>query len=417
MLQKLKEIKSTYKTSVNILLIEDNILEAKLLQELLSESQTHSFNWFHVQRLSKALELLNSCHKNSSPYDIIFLDLSLPDSTELDSLQALTNQVNYLPIVVLTNTEDDQLAIKAINQGAQDYLVKRTVTYESLRRSLYYAIERKQIQEDLQKVNHQLKLSNQLLKEEIEQRKTIQKQLEVSNHELQHFAYMVSHDLKQPLFTISSWAQLLEIEFQNQLDIKAIKYIQHIVNGTQRMDQFIEDILNYSRVQNSKQELESTDCNQLIFLVKQFLAIAIETNNATITCDSLPIVMANSILLEKLFQNLIDNAIRYRKKTHNPKIHISANLEKDQNNHPFWQFSIRDNGIGIPQKCFDKIFMIFQRMHSSEEYPGNGIGLATCQKIVQLHRGKIWLESEVGKGSTFYFTIPETNHKSSLNQS
>jgi signal transduction histidine kinase len=394
---------------VNILIIEDSLAEARLLRELLSESQKELFNIVHVQRLREAIKQLET----SDSYDLILLDLSLPDSQGLNSLESVNQKAPHLPIVVLTNTEDDELSVNALRQGAQDYLVKRLINQDLLIRSIRYAIERKQIQQTLKRTNQELTHLNHCLQEEIGKRQEIQEELERSNRELEQFAYIVSHDLKQPLTTIYSWSQMLQRRYEKIFDAKGKRYLDFIFNGTQKMNSLIDSLLTYSRVGRQEKHLEIVNCNLLLAEVKETLKTAIATNNATITHTELPVIMADPTQLGQVFQNLIDNAIKYRRED-TPHIHIVASLnrtKKQIQNSQEWIFSFKDNGLGIPQEAQDRVFEIFQRLHSDDQYSGNGVGLAICQKIVQRHNGNIWIESELGEGSTFYFSIPHLENK------
>lgn len=390
-----------FKQSVKILLIEDNLAEARLLEEFLLDTDAANFQLIHVQRLREGLQKLQQ-----ELFDVILLDLTLPDSQGLGSLVSVNEISPAVPIVVLTNMNDDQMALEAVRQGAQDYLVKRQVSsVDVLSRSLYYAIERKQIQEQLLQANKNLEATNQLLEKEIAQREKVQQELQRSNQELEQFAYIVSHDLKQPLSTVSCWAQMLQKYYQGQLDTKAQKYIRMVIDGTQEMNKLIEDLLTYSRIGTNKQELQLTDCEEILTIVKARLEGTITQNQATIISENLPQLMVDPVQLTQLFQNLIDNGIKYHRDI-TPEIRISAVLHNNQSN-PEWLFAIRDNGIGIESQYIEQIFGIFQRLHSQDEYSGTGIGLAVCEKIVKRHGGRIWVESEVGEGSTFYFTMPQ----------
>jgi signal transduction histidine kinase len=225
-------------------------------------------------------------------------------------------------------------------------------------------------------------------------------EVERSNAELEQFAYITSHDLREPLRMITSFLQLLERRYSDQLDQDANDFIEFAVDGAKRLDAMINDILIYSRVVKKERELTLVNFNKILKQVYINLAASIEETNAEITYDSLPSIITDERLITQLFQNLIGNAIKYRgEKT--PKIHISAKKEKNQ-----YLFSVRDNGIGIDKKHLDIIFTIFQRLHTHDEYDGTGIGLSIAQKIVHQQGGEIWAESEPGEGSTFYFTIP-----------
>ncbi|MDP1746333.1 MAG: ATP-binding protein, partial [Bacteroidota bacterium] len=207
-----------------------------------------------------------------------------------------------------------------------------------------------------------------------------------------------SHDLQEPLRMVTSYLQLLENRYKDKLDQDAKDFISFAVDGSNRMRSLIHSLLEYSRI-NRVKAFEIIDVNILLKEVLENLSTAIKENKATIKINDLPKINGDPILINQLFQNLIQNAIKF-KNTRNPEIDISCKEEKDE-----YIFSVKDNGIGIQKEYIDKIFIIFKRLHSKEEYPGTGMGLAICKKIVERHGGKIWVESEFGKGSTFYFTI------------
>ncbi|MGZ7116605.1 MAG: PAS domain-containing sensor histidine kinase, partial [Methanobacterium sp.] len=221
-----------------------------------------------------------------------------------------------------------------------------------------------------------------------------------SNAELEQFAYVSSHDLQEPLRMIGSYLQLLQRKYEGELDDKADKYINFAVDGANRMQNLINDLLAFSRVTTQAREFEPTDCELILNQVLSNLEISIKENKAIIFHDHLPEVMSDSTQLAQVFQNLINNAIKFRSEKA-PKIYISAKQNDNQ-----WLFAVKDNGIGIDSKHLERIFEVFKRLHKRREYPGTGIGLSICKKIIERHGGHIWVESELGKGSTFYFTIP-----------
>jgi PAS domain S-box-containing protein len=223
--------------------------------------------------------------------------------------------------------------------------------------------------------------------------------LERSNKELEQFAYAASHDLQEPLRMISSYTQLLAERYEGQLDDKAKKYIHYVVNGAIHMQTLINDLLAYSRVGMHGQPLKPTDSHSALGEAIGNLATTIKENQAIITNDDLPTVRADASQLALVFQNLLANAIKFRGEDP-PRIHVSA-----QDHGREWVFAIKDNGIGIEPQHAGRIFVIFQRLHTQEEYPGTGIGLTVCKRIVERHGGKIWVESEPGNGATFFFTI------------
>ena len=221
-----------------------------------------------------------------------------------------------------------------------------------------------------------------------------------SNAELEQFAYVSSHDLQEPLRMITSYLQLLQRRYEGNIDEKADKYIHFVVDGAARMQNLINDLLEFSRVTTRASEPKPTDCEFVLNQVLANLETFIEENEATVSYCSLPEVMADSTQLVQVFQNLIINGIKFHNEEA-PKIHISAERKANE-----WIFSVQDNGIGIDPQYSERIFEVFKRLHGKEEYPGTGIGLAICKKILERHGGRIWVESELGKGSTFYFTLP-----------
>jgi signal transduction histidine kinase len=221
-----------------------------------------------------------------------------------------------------------------------------------------------------------------------------------SNADLQQFAYVASHDLQEPLRMVASYTQLLAKRYKGKLDADADEFIGYAVNGATRMQRLINDLLAYSRVTSQGKAFEEVDCNLILDDVLSTLRLAIEENHAVVTHDTLPDVTADSGQLGQIFQNLVSNAIKFHG-TEPPRVHVSAVRRGKE-----WVFSVRDNGIGVDPQFADRIFVIFQRLHDREEYPGTGIGLALCKKIVERHGGHIWVESQSGRGATFYFTIP-----------
>jgi PAS domain S-box-containing protein len=224
-----------------------------------------------------------------------------------------------------------------------------------------------------------------------------------SNAELQQFAYVASHDLQEPLRMIGSYTQLLERRYGEKLDSDAREFMDFIVDGATRMKQLIEDLLAYSRVGTRGKELRPVHAQGALDRALINLRAAIESSDAQITHDALPEVKADDTQLTQLLQNLIGNAIKFRKKDESIRIHVGVQDAGEE-----WRFSVSDNGIGIEPQYFERIFMVFQRLHTRDEYPGTGIGLAICKKVVDRHRGRIWVESVYGKGSTFVFTLPKT---------
>jgi PAS domain S-box-containing protein len=224
--------------------------------------------------------------------------------------------------------------------------------------------------------------------------------LEVSNLELQQFAYIASHDLQTPLRAIAGFAEFLQRDYGSKLDFEANTYLGRIVDGVKRMHTLVNDLLSYSRVESQSRPFTEVSLMDSFADAKLMLEASINEVGCEVTCDPLPTVSGDRSQLVQLLQNLIGNGIKYHAE-HSPRVHVTAERQEDR-----WLVSVADNGIGIPENQCDKIFEIFKRLHSQDAYPGTGIGLAVCRRIVHRHGGKIWAEAELGKGSTFYFTLP-----------
>jgi signal transduction histidine kinase len=226
-------------------------------------------------------------------------------------------------------------------------------------------------------------------------------ELERSNYELNQFAYVASHDLQEPLRMVTMFTQLLQRRYGDQLDADGQGYIDFAVDGAARMRQLIQDLLEYSRTGRMAREFEDVDCKALLDSVTTNLRVSIEESGALVQVGSLPTIQGNPTRLFQLFQNLVSNAIKFRGELP-PEIFVEAERQGEA-----WLFRVRDNGVGIDPAFADRIFLLFQRLHTREEYEGTGIGLALCKRIVNFHGGEIWVESVEGEGSTFLFTLPE----------
>lgn len=224
-------------------------------------------------------------------------------------------------------------------------------------------------------------------------------ELERSKKELEEFLYTASHDLREPLRGVTNFLQLLEAGYQGRLDEKANRYIAFAVDGAKRMQGLLDDLLLYSRLSRGV-EFGPVDTNELLKRALSELAVFVRESQAVVTSDVLPTVWGDQKRLLQLFQNLIANALKFRRPDLPPAVHIAARPEGKR-----WLFSVRDNGIGIKPEYFARIFQIFQRLHARDEYPGTGIGLTLCKKIVEIHGGRIWLESSPGEGTIFFFTL------------
>jgi PAS domain S-box-containing protein len=236
---------------------------------------------------------------------------------------------------------------------------------------------------------------------DISERKKMEQELQRSNAELEQFAYIASHDLQEPLRAVAGMVQLLGQRYKGKLDERADEYIGHAVEASTRMQNLINDLLDYSRVSRFGKSFDETNLENCLKNALGNLQLAIQESNTQITYDPLPTLKADSTQMTQVLQNLIGNAIKFRGER---PLHIHIGAKKLEQ---AWQFNVSDNGIGIEPQYFERIFLIFQRLHTRREYPGTGIGLSLCKKIIERHGGQIWVESQPEQGSTFYFTIPE----------
>lgn len=285
-------------------------------------------------------------------------------------------------------------------------------------RRVWIAWTNKAIRDDSGNISEILCVGNDITErikaDELLERKTLE--LERSNEELEHFASIVSHDLKSPLASIGGYARVLASRYSERFDESGKKMISHIVDGVQRMELLVYDLLEYARVSSNDQTFSEIECSSVVEMALSNLRNEIEQKGAIVTSDDLPVIYGDEMQFVQLFQNLIGNGIKYRSERQ-PRIHISARRIDGKTGIFFqagglseikkgWLFAVEDNGIGIENGEINRIFEIFTRLHTQDKYPGTGIGLAICKRIVERHGGHIWVESAVGKGSLFYFAIP-----------
>ena len=281
------------------------------------------------------------------------------------------------------------VAIIGVGNKASDYNKSDERQIVLLLSGMWSCVLKNRSREELQKAYNELE-------ERVKQRT---EELMRSNKELEQFAYVTSHDLQEPLRIIAGYTQLLKRRYKGKIDEDADQFISFTVDSVVRMQNLINDLLSYSRIETRGGVFEPADCQAILNDVLHTLQIVIEENDAAITHGPLPTVQADRAQLFQLFQNLISNAIKFRSDKP-PQIHITAEPQNER-----WLFSVKDNGIGLDPKYSERIFVIFQRLHSQDKYPGTGIGLAICKKIVERHGGRIWMESQPGKGATFYFIL------------
>lgn len=360
-----------------VLVVEDNPVDGELVNHELQRAGLET-----VGPIVQTVEELRQQVKIECP-DVILTDYNLGQWRGMDVLEILREEGLEIPVIVVSGALGDVTAVECIKQGASDYVLKDSLA--RLPFSIHRALEDKRNREER-------KATQEELAKRVEE-------LARSNHELEQFAYVASHDLQEPLRMVAAYAQLLGERYKGKLDEQADKYIHYAVDGAQRMQALIQDLLAFSRA-GRQGDLKQTDCDVVLSEALTNLEAVILESKAVIHRDPLPAAYAIAPQLRQVFQNLIGNAIKFRGITA-PVVRISAERDGDA-----WRFSVKDNGIGIAPEDTQNIFVIFRRFHTREEYPGNGIGLAICKKIVERHGGKIWVESEPGQGTTFLFTLP-----------
>jgi signal transduction histidine kinase len=322
-----------------------------------------------------AEEFSDFVRKNS--YDVILADYKLPGWNGMESVEILRQEGLDVPVILVSGALGELTAVECIKQGAADYVLKDHLARlpESVRR----AMRERKLRED---------------------HKRSQEELARSNQDLEQFAYVASHDLQEPLRMVATYTQLLAERYRGKLDADADKYIHYAVDGALRMQKLVQDLLAFSRVGRHGLALENTDCNVALQEALGNLEAAIKESGAIVERTQLPVLVADSSQLVQVFQNLVGNAIKFRG-SEPPLIRVSGELSGKES-----VFSVADNGIGIAAEHRENVFVIFRRLHTHSEYPGSGIGLSICKKIIEQHGGRIWVDSEPGRGSIFKFTLP-----------
>ncbi|MBM3889996.1 MAG: response regulator [Verrucomicrobia bacterium] len=407
---------------VEILIVEDSTTQRLQLQHVL---ERHGYRVTVADSGEHALVALQA----SKP-TLVISDINMPgmDGYQLCQKIKATPSLRDVPVILLTTLSAPKDIIRGLECGADNFIVKPydehflvsrihfILANQELRKTagaemgitVYFGGQKYFITSDRLQILNLLLTTyetavqrNQELNEAREALEVQKQELARSNAELQQFAYVASHDLQEPLRMITSYLDLLEGRYKGKLDESADDFIHFAVDGARRMSRLINDLLTYARVDTHGKPLVPTDGDRALEAALANLQIAIAEAHAAVTHDPMPTVKADEGQLVQLFQNLIGNGIKFHKKTEPPHVHVAAGRSGNE-----WTFSVRDNGIGIVAAQIPRMFQIFQRLHTRDEYPGTGIGLAVCKKIVERHGGRIWLESEAGRGTTFFFSLP-----------
>lgn len=375
-----------------ILLIEDDVVEARLIQEILKNFNLQQFCLTHVKRLQAGLN-----HLRQEQCDLVLLDLTLPDSQGLASVELLVQNFPYLPIVVLTNTNDNQLAIAAVRQGAQDYLVKRSINIDVLVRSIQYAIER-------QKASDLLRETNENLTNQIQQKTAELMKAKEINHFQSELVSMFSHDFRSPLTTVLSCTELLQNRSDRLSEARKVYLFQMLRKASKNMVQLLDEVLLVGQTDSDtfKCNLVSLDLELFCLELAEQLQINADKKQIKIVFDAqgkIPQTAWDKNLLHHILGNLLANAIKYSQEGNQVKFTLIPQPET-------MTFQIQDCGIGIPEADRQHLFEPFHRASNVGRIPGTGLGLAIVKSCVEAHQGQITIDSQVDLGTTATVTLP-----------
>jgi signal transduction histidine kinase len=361
-----------------VLHIEDNNLDAELVAKALRKGG------FSISVAVVQNEADFEREIRLHPPDIVLADYNLPQWKGMEALEVLKREALDIPLILVSGALGDVTAVECIKRGATDYVLKDSLARlpEAIRRAL--------------QEKHLLRLRRRA--EEDLAKKAVE--LARSNADLEQFAYIASHDLQEPLRMVAAYTQLIAERYRGKLDENADKFIGYACEGALRMQTLINDLLAFSRIGRAGVTAGRVNCDAAMAEVLLNLGPAIRECGAAVSYAPLPEVWADSSQMTQVFQNLIGNAIKFRAKEP-PEILVQAEKAGQD-----WLFTVSDNGIGIAPESAENIFVAFQRLHTRTEYPGNGIGLSICKKIIERNGGKIWVESGASKGSSFKFTLP-----------
>lgn len=370
---------------LRILMVEDMEDDVLLVKQALQKGGFSP----NVKRVECAEDMKEAFQR--AEWDLVISDYFMPNFTAEEALSIMQSESLDLPFIIVSGAIGEDSAVAAMKAGAHDYVMK-----DKLAR-LAPAVERELKEAEERRLR---RFAEAELKRRAED-------LANSNEELLRFAYVASHDLKEPLRTITLNLELVNQQCEGKFDADIDSAIGFAIDGAKRMYALIEGLLSYTRLGAGAEAFKLVDCNVILNEVLSNLHLAIQNSGAKIIRQSLPKIMGDSMQMLQVFQNLLSNAIKFQRDNETPRVEIDAVLKNGE-----WIFSVKDNGTGISSEYFHKIFEVFKRLHPADKYPGTGIGLSICKKIVKNHGGRIWVESEEGKGCTFFFTIPKANETS-----
>ncbi len=365
---------------LHFLMVEDNPIDVELVQRELHRAE-FDFTSVAVQTPEDFTRELRAHYPK-----IVLADYNLPQWSGMEALEILRSEKLDVPLILISGALGEVNAVECLKQGATDYVLKGALA--RLPVAIHRALEERRLREEHNR-------AQETLARYVEE-------LQRSNAELEQFAYVASHDLQEPLRMVASYTELLAERYKGKLDQRADMYIGYAVDGAKRMQRLIHDLLAYARISSQAKPLQPTNASAAVADVMKQLRGAIETSKAEVVFGSLPVVNADESQLRQLLQNLIANAIKFHG-AGPPHVEIRAELMGEM-----WDFAVADDGIGITKESSGRIFEMFQRLHTREEYDGSGIGLAISKRIVERHGGSIWFDSVPGRGTTFHFTIPKS---------